>query len=98
MRLRSDLNAYLYDLKLSGLLPNLAIDFDLMFRDILILGQFSTALVRMVLSNSMGSGKQLYQEFIAKEQDANKIKKKHAQLVSSHQKLREDYQKLIGKN
>ena len=63
--------------------------------DLRLSGQFSSELVRLVLVNAMGTG-ELYQEFIAKEQDALKMRRKHSELIASHQALRKDYQKLIG--
>ena len=64
--------------------------------DLRLSGQFSSELVRLVLVNAMGTGKELYQEFIAKEQDALKMRRKHSELIASQQALRKDYRKLIG--
>ena len=71
-------------------------DLDSYLRDLRLSEQFSSELVKLVLLNSVGSGKELYQRFVMKEHDAQKMRKRYSQLVSNHQQLRKDYQKLIG--
>ena len=70
---------------------------------------FSCELVRLVLAqkvtmtssassgSSSSAGDQIYQQYVVREQDAIKMKKKYTQLMANHQQLRKDYQKLIGK-
>ncbi|XP_059085904.1 lisH domain-containing protein ARMC9-like [Tigriopus californicus] len=65
--------------------------------DIRLSEQFSSKLMKLVLMNSIGPGKEIYQHFVMKENDAMKLKKKYSVLVANHQQLRKDYQKLIGK-
>ena len=72
-------------------------DLNSYLRDLKLSEQFSSELVKLVLLNSIGSGKELYQRFVMKEQDAQKMRKRYSQLVANHQQLRKDYQKLIGK-
>ncbi|TRY79934.1 hypothetical protein TCAL_13091, partial [Tigriopus californicus] len=63
--------------------------------DIRLSEQFSSKLMKLVLMNSIGPGKEIYQHFVMKENDAMKLKKKYSVLVANHQQLRKDYQKLI---
>ena len=72
-------------------------DLNSYLRDLKLSEQFSSELVKLVLLNSIGSGKELYQRFVMKEQDAQKMRKRYSQLVANHQQLRKDYQKLIGR-
>ncbi len=84
VRVREDLTAYLQDLRLSG--------------------RYSSELVHMVLAYAQLPGRHksdqqrlLYQQIVAKERDAQKVRRRYAQLAAGHQQLRRDYQKLIGK-
>lgn len=80
MRLRSDLDSYFEELRLSG--------------------RYSSELVRLVLSHGhqgQGQGRDLHQQFVAREEEVARLRKKYSQLVANHQQLRKDYQKLIGK-
>lgn len=81
-RLRNDVECYLQELRQSD--------------------KFSSELVKLVLAQSgAASGtrrNELFHQILAREQDAAKTKKKYSQLMASHQQLRKDYQKLIGKS
>ena len=77
MRLRSDLGAYLDELREKG--------------------AHESDLAKLIKSH-ISDKDQSHQESLEKQKELERMRQVHSQLVASHQKLKNDHQKLIGKN
>ena len=77
MRLRSDLGAYLDELREKG--------------------AHESDLAKLIKSH-ISDKDQSHQESLEKQKELERMRQVHSQLVASHQKLKNDHQKLIGKS
>lgn len=96
MRLRGDLVSYLQDLRLSGRFNSELVRLVLAHTWQQQEGRQTKATSAAVTGGAGGGRADLYRQFVARERDAAKTRRRHAQLVASHQQLRRDYQKLIA--